>query len=145
MGAVEDYLKMEANFLKKSHRPPGFIYTPISEFVLKNGKFMGSRSIASNQCPKGEAKQCFYNAYHLASMFDFIYCEGYAAGIIPVHHAWCIDEDGNILDNTWDTGEEYFGVPFDLKYVNKTILKRKKYGVIDNWEMKWPLLRGEHF
>jgi hypothetical protein len=58
-------------------------------------------------------------------------------------HAWCVNKKGEVFDPTWKDGDEYFGVPFKLDFVRKTILQRKKYGVIDNWEKKWPLLVGD--
>lgn len=144
MSEVKEYLKNIVCFTKNAQKP-NFKYCSIEEFVLKEGRFMGERSLGSNQCPKGEPKQCFQNAFRLATLADFIYCEGYALilDLFPVAHAWCIDPEGNVFDNTWDTGNEYYGVPFNIIFVKQTILKRKKYGVIDDWKNKWPLLRGE--
>jgi hypothetical protein len=144
MSSVQDYLRTVSVFLQKSSRSPEFKYSSIEEFVLKHGKIMGTRSKESNNYPKGTPKECFRNAYLLAVEYDLIYCEGYAAGVIPVHHAWCFDK-GKVIDTTWEDGEEYIGVFFSTKYVSRILLERNSYGVIDNWEMKWPLLRGEHF
>lgn len=105
---------------------------------------MGERSTRSDDYPKGTIKECFRNAYLLAVEHNLIYYEGYAMGVIPVLHAWCLDKDFHVIDTTWETGTEYFGVFFSIKYVSKVLLERKSYGVIDNWEMKWPLLRGGH-
>ena len=145
MNDVLDYLKIIYAFRINSPLPPGFKYHSIETFVFKHGKRMGKRSEKSDNYPKGKIKECFRNAFLLAVEHDLTYCEGYAMGIIPVLHAWCIDEDSHVIDITWDEGTEYIGVPFSIKYVNKILLERKSYGVIDNWEMKWPLLRGESF
>ena len=57
-------------------------------------------------------------------------------------HAWAITRDGEVIDPTWDNGFEYFGVPFDLDYVLKTKVRRKEYGVIDNYQENFPLWAG---
>jgi hypothetical protein len=40
---------------------------------------------------------------------------------------------------------EYFGVKFSHEFVVATILDKETYGVIDNWERRFPLLRGQEF
>ena len=70
------------------------------------------------------------------------YVEGYAHSIIPVLHAWVTDGK-NALDPTWDNGKKYYGVIFPFWYVTKILLKRKAYGVIDCWELDFPLLTGK--
>ena len=146
MSDVQNYLRTVYDFHRRnSTLRPGFKYNSIEVFVLKNGKRMGQRSERSDNFPKGTIKECFRNAYLLAVEHDLTYCEGYAMGIIPTLHAWCLDKDGHVIDITWKDGIEYIGVMFSTKYVNKILLERKSYGVIDNWEMEWPLLRGEHF
>ena len=130
------------------HQNPPWPYTSIEEFVLKNG-----RHFLWQPLPKGiqfgKYKECFYNAFQLASRYHkFIYVEGYALFILPMFHAWCIMEDGTIVDPTWreqhnhNPEPEYYGVPFSLDYVLKTVGGRKRYGVIDNWEHHFPLLSG---
>jgi len=71
---------------------------------------------------KGQPKHCFYNAYRLAAasryQSRYTYVEGYAARLIPVHHAWVIDRDGNVIDPTWNgQGTAYFGIPFRTPYI----------------------------
>jgi len=119
-------------------------YSCIEEFVLKNGKEFTSQN--GEKLKRGRMKQCFKNAYHLAEDFNLIYVEGYASFMglgFPVLHAWCVGKDGNVYDPTWKNGGEYFGVPFDLMYVRKIILRRERFGVIDNVEMGFPLLAGK--
>ena len=146
MNDVHQYLTLVSTMRRNSHLPPGFKYSCMEEFVLKHGKFLGGRSEKSDNYPKGTMKECFLNSFHLSlENKDLIYCEGYAMGIIPVLHAWCIDKDGHVIDVTWNDGTEYIGVFFHIDYVKKVILKKQSYGIIDNFEMKWPLLRGEHF
>jgi hypothetical protein len=143
-GDTEDYLKMIAEFRNKNRkqRPEGYKYASMEEYVLANGKAMGDRSPESDKYKKGKMKLCFMNAYQLASSNSKLkYCEGFATSIIPTMHAWCIDQHGNVIDVTWKDGRDYFGVEFPLSFVSKTILARGKYGVIDNMEQRFPLLK----
>ena len=45
-------------------------------------------------------KECFNNSFHLATELNGKYCVGYAAGIIPVEHAW-IRVGDKYYDPTW--------------------------------------------
>jgi hypothetical protein len=120
-------------------------YSCFEEFVLENGKkFKNHKEIKVERGKKGE---CFKNAFHLADNKGLIYVEGVvtiSGSPLPGLHAWCVDKEGNVYDPTLEEADEYYGVPFDLMYVEKTILREKTYGVIDNYEMGFPLLRGEH-
>jgi len=93
---------------------------------------------------RGEPRQCFYNAF--VAMMDndgLTYCEGFACGDSEFAHlhAWCIDEDGVVVDPTWESGVEYVGVPFSSSFVLKSVLK-SGCSLIDDWKKKWPLLSG---
>lgn len=62
--------------------------------------------------------QCYLNARRLVKRRpeDFTYVEGIALlnddGIWR-GHAWCIDNEGYVVDNTWNpVGLRYIGVPF---------------------------------
>jgi len=95
----------------------------------------------------GCIKGCYANAYRLAEQHpaELTYAEGYALGcVIPTPHAWCVDRTGLVVDPTWQSGNGYIGVPLNNKYVNRTIMARGQYGVIDNWEEHYPLLTGKH-
>lgn len=83
----------------------------------------------------GVPKHCFMNAAKLAlSDLGLTYCEGYAMGIIPLHHAWVVDSCGVVIDHTWRTlGTEYFGVPFTRAFLANRLLKQRTYGLLDQW------------
>jgi hypothetical protein len=138
---IETHLRQVLTFLRGKVRKD-YKYSSVEEFVLKEGRFMGQRSPKSDEYPRGTPKECFRNAYNLCHKLR--YCEGYARyalSVIPLQHAWLLDSDGNVIDTTWAAGEEYFGLEFPTEFVIKTVLSRGSFGVIDNWEMRWPLLR----
>lgn len=85
----------------------------------------------------GEPKECFANAFWLASGNpELTYVEGYACHIIPTHHAWCVDNQGNVIDPTpsWhDNHEEYgtpvyFGVPVSIDELSTKLSADETYG-----------------
>lgn len=151
VSAIEDFLRQMVSareiFADKTPRPPDFQYLCMEDFILREGYLMGNRSPRSDRLRRGRPKECYHNAYLLAlSNPRLIYCEGYAVSgnvPLPVAHAWCIDEKGNVIDPTWKDGRSYYGVPFKIAYVSEKNRSKKNYGIIDNWEHKWPLLRGE--
>ena len=56
------------------------------------------------------------NAYHASVIHGWRYCEGKAVSYslpLPLDHAWCLDEDGQVIETTWlEVADEYFGVVF---------------------------------
>lgn len=151
MSAITDFLKAELKLMRKSrcaNRLNGWYST--SHFVLKNGRqFEPTLAL-----PDGvEAKQpgmCFKNAAEMAiDSSEFIYCEGYGLSIIPVLHAWCLDEDGRVIDPTWasfpfEKGREYFGIAIKTKYVIAHLLETERWGsLIDAWTTHWPMLHDD--
>jgi len=121
---------------------------PLDWFVAHNGRpFTDVRQQWDGAIPivRGPLGRCFKNATEavLDNPDRFVYIEGYAVFIIPVHHAWVYDRQTRCCyDPTWEGGgSDYFGVPFNLRYVSRTLLKKQSYGVIDWWEAKWPVLK----
>lgn len=57
------------------------------------------------------------NALSYALKYEELdYAEGWAySGVIPAHHAWCVTDDGRVVDPTWrdvDATAEYVGIRF---------------------------------
>jgi len=95
------------------------------------------RSFTSAALPadveRGEAKQCFRNAFQLAmSRDDLIYVEGYASSIIPVLHAWCVTTRGVVVDPTWKDAEEcaYYGIPLRRDFAQRLTFRNQFYGLL---------------
>lgn len=148
MSEIKTYLRGVVMLLSANNRPfsPGLRYRNVEDFVLQRGRPMGARSPLSDEFPRDPPKQCFGNAYQRMMTGKLVYCEGFATGgILPVQHAWLIDLNCNVIDTTWRTGTEYYGVEFTTEYVVRTVLTRGSYGVIDYFEARWPLLRGEAY
>lgn len=86
-------------------------------------------------------RECFCNATKLVQ-YDpsLVYVEGFALpdGIpIAIHHAWVMDQNGDMIDPTWSTaGTEYFGVPFLHEYHLKAMAASEMYSILDNWRWR---------
>ena len=117
----------------------------VLDFMLEHGREYAF-SAKSYEGPRGEPKQCYANATHLALRNrSLTYVEGkvFIFGI-GIDHAWCVDADGNVVDPTLaiDGGTEfgkldringYFGVPLKADYVRKATLWNRVYGLLDLW------------
>lgn len=151
MGQVEQYLRMMTEMRKKIHSSSEFKYCCFEEFVLKYGQEFKNYMPKPKWVKKGIIKECFSNCFKEATTHPdrLTYCEGYALGVIPVHHAWLLYDD-KVIDPTWDGRNivkehtEYFGIKFNFKYIMKVAIETGYYGVLDNFAQKFPLLRGEH-
>ena len=121
-------------------------YLCLEDFVLKNGKRFTLAPLPSG-VKSGELRHCFENAFHLACSSNLTYVEGYANEVVPVLHAWCIDNKGKVVDPTWvnsfnNPDTAYFGVPMKLRFVMKSVFRSKHYSVLDDWKNNWPILRA---
>ena len=134
--AVMDYLTQVNGFAGGHGALKGLKIISGEGAVLRYG-----RSFKPQALPKGykmqESKQCFMNAFKLAQTHpDLTYVEGFATpdfAPIPMQHAWCVDDDGNVFDNTWKTpGSAYVGIPMTDDFVNERVLKTGVYGVLDH-------------
>jgi hypothetical protein len=86
-----------------------------------------------------------------ASRGKLVYVEGFACGVIPVPHAWCADQNGNVVDPTWcgagslyaKLGTEYHGVAFDIEFVRECKTKSGIFGVLENWKLDFSLFKSK--
>jgi hypothetical protein len=141
MNAVQRYLDSVAS-LHKQMKPRGFRYASMFAFVLAEGMEFSTDNIAFPRT--GALQQCFGNCFTMAlrNPTRYVYCEGYASGIIPVNHAWLWDKaNKRIIDPTWQDGQVYFGIPFNVSYCTPAMLATGS--VIDDYKRGFPLLREE--
>ena len=143
MDTVENYLKGLVEWRKSMSKPNGWKYSCVEDFVLTNGRPMELGPWKKEFGKRGRMKMCYKNAYSLADRQGLIYCEGIAFSIIPTIHAWCLCDEGKVIDPTWRDGKDYFGVEIPLRIVQDIMLQKKSYGVIDAWEIGSPLLSGK--
>lgn len=79
----------------------------------------------------GQRGQCYSSAGNLVLTRpeEFVYCEGWATSSmgLPLQHAWCLDQRGNVVDPTWPHREnaQYLGIPIKttalLEHVSNTL------------------------
>ena len=146
---LEEYLNVCISFAKQHNiKKPENGYYSIYDFILEHGKEYDYMP-KPDSVKAGRAKCCFMNAYMLVSQNkEYRYVEGY--GVIksigfPIWHAWVIDDFDQVIDNTWtDFGSYYYGTVLDFDYVEYIIDIGGIYGIIDNPDLQFPLLRGKH-
>jgi hypothetical protein len=109
----------------------------LAQIIVKHGVY--GRGI-KHDLPMGTPKECYSNAAHLALDGPYRYVEGYAMRdslCIPIHHAWVLDEDGKVIDTTWQRPEDcqYLGVRIARDALRRELLKNGVYGVLAPNEM----------
>lgn len=148
MNPVKDFLEATTQLMAMQKNPHRIgRYGSLTDFILKNGRDFTLKPLPQT-VRRGRMKECFKNAAervlfgsHTEPLF---YCEGYATGVIPVHHAWLCNARGEAFECTWrkeHTPQFYFGVPFQKEFLRSRILETESYhSLIDDWENRWPLL-----
>ena len=125
----------------------GPAFATVRDLVLQHGRAYTSKSLPHGAWSRG-LQACYANALHAAITGRWVYVEGFAIpdrGDLAVLHAWVTNPKNPMVahDPTWGKGREYFGIPFQLDYVLRMHEKAGQPGVLDAWELGWPLLRGE--
>ena len=106
-----------------------------ARFILAAGRHYDQR-LQEHQYGRGEQGACYKNAFELALTHpELTYCEGRALsmGIVPIEHAWCVTESGQVVDTTWSGGERfYYGFTFGIDLLEGWIAERAHYSVMAN-------------
>lgn len=117
------------------------VHTCVEDIVLTHGSLRHKHPLRITPAEFGERRlgYCYSNALALALSYPerFTYCEGFATVMdIAINHAWCLDEDGFVIDPTWqdDTpmsdSAEYFGIAFVLDFVLDEVRATKEGGLL---------------
>ncbi len=111
-------------------RKSGWLYHSYEGFIM----WEGTPRIDVRVDVSGRVKECYKNAYMAAIENDWSYVEGYAMSeILPVMHAWCLDNEGQVVETTWETaGTEYYGVTLEIMWVTERIAATGMWGVMPN-------------
>lgn len=90
-------------------------------------------------------KQCFKNAAEQTRKDSSLtYVEGYAfQSGMPIQHAWTVNQEGKVIDNTWPCGNLYIGLPIKTATLWRCIEETKSWGIFNHKMPKWLML--EHF
>ena len=130
MNAARSYVEQSLDAMRYFTRDGQKILgdpTVVYEFLLEHGiEYRGTpwSEFKGSGWRRKRERHCFQNAFHAAVQYGLQYVEGYAyAGLIPVHHAWNVDDQGRVVDFTWREANqnsspatwEYFGVTFDIE------------------------------
>jgi hypothetical protein len=102
-------------------------------FIARHGRLF----IAVNKvedCELMVAKQCYSNSYTQQAL-GLGYVEGYGMieGLIPLAHAWNVDELDAVLDYTWGSHRRaaYFGVEFSIEFVDDFVERTGYCGIFE--------------
>jgi hypothetical protein len=145
--AIQEQLRAISDGQIQNGMVVGPAFATIRDLVAQYGRAFTIRAL-----PKGhwssESQACYANALRAAIARQWVYVEGFAIprrASLAVLHAWVTDPRNPVAahDPTWRTGREYFGIPFRLNYVLRMCEKAGHPGVLDLWELGWPLLRGD--
>ena len=142
------YLNQMVTLKDGMNKPEGFKYGSAEEFYLANGKEFKSASLDTDKYEYGKMKECYTNAFNLAvANPELTYCEGISIPSnipMPIDHAWCVDKEGNVVDNTWSDSKDcsYYGVPFEWETVRSIVLDSGYYGIMYNYQSDFKILKN---
>lgn len=110
-------------------------YEGARDFIAAYGQPFKAQKLPAG-IEKGRQNECYRNASLLVmDNEDYDFVEGYAdtPGLpFTFMHAWAVDKQGNVIDNTWENPEKsrYFGVRYNRAKYMKSLYKAKVYGVM---------------
>jgi hypothetical protein len=107
----------------------------MQRFILRNGEeFRSAPFTGTRMTPR----KCFSNAAELCGEGPAAYyAEGYGwRNDLPIiiHHAWCVDEKGFVIDPTWNDPEDcqYFGFKMKRSELWRRLASQSHYGLLDS-------------
>lgn len=108
----------------------------VERFLVDHGDEYRGRQLPKTY-RRGPDRMCFMTCANLAIHNRRVtYVEGFGAikslGNLPMHHAWCLDEKGRVIEPTWQDWREitYVGIKIDTELLCSELLRTKNYGVL---------------
>jgi hypothetical protein len=144
---IEEQLRAISQSQVQNGAAVGPAFATIRDLVVQHGRAYTIRPLPQGLWSR-EPQACYANALHAAIAREWVYVEGFAIpkpGSLAVLHAWITNPRNPEVayDPTWRAGCEYLGIPFRLDYVLRMCERTGHPGVLDIWELGWPLLRGD--
>lgn len=138
---IRAFLRIQRHLSADHYAPDTYAYQGPADLLLRHGRPYDPHPFPA-RLTRGTPCHCFDNAFTLArrSRGRLRYAEGYAAGLIPVEHAWCLDDCGRVVDPTWDDGVAYFGVELPLEAV-RAARRDDNLSALFDWMGHHPLCR----
>ncbi len=117
--------------------------------LLEHGREFPARVRKPRWLILGPRKSCFKSATTYGiRRYDVFYAEGYAIDWnlpIPIHHAWLVNQEGEVFDPTWgDTIDHvYFGIAFSRSFVLESLVENfNEPGILLNMDRMRRRLRS---
>ncbi|WP_274916963.1 hypothetical protein [Streptomyces sp. WZ-12] len=93
----------------------GWRFAHGAEVLLEYGRVFRPE-LAVPVSEPGPARRCYHNSAEVSVAEGLTYVEGFASSFFPTEHAWCVNEDGALLETTWESvGTSYVGLPVKWK------------------------------
>lgn len=109
---------------------------PITKLVTQTGRRWQAAPLPTTVRP-GKPGKCYSQARALALKFPhkYFYVEGYACSedhMMPIHHAWCSDGSGLVIDPTWPIPERavYAGAAFKHSAFDEPLPNFRNWGLL---------------
>lgn len=125
LSEIHEFYALRAAIRRRDHdagnlKVKGFAYRNHYDFLLREGTQYVPSPLSS--LPQLAPRQCFFNALLTAIVQGLPYVEGMAFSPFQDaawHHAWNVDERGQVVDRTWGVGRAYLGVEFSAQRANE--------------------------
>ncbi|MBO2462667.1 hypothetical protein [Actinomadura violacea] len=128
----EELLRRYLRLFQGCHVAAGRRYGSLFDLILEQGQWNRPALFPEQSAHlRGRPGRCFDNAARLARLTGLRYTEAFTlpdVALVPLPHAWCITDDGTVVDPTWPTpGLAYLSVSLTLAY-RAAVLQRRVPG-----------------
>jgi hypothetical protein len=144
-----DLKGLTAEELKKERISDLEMTRRLRRFVVEAGNRFAIEPFPTSRFKLQPVGECFWQSLRLSIDAELVFVEGFALSPktnVALHHAWCADSDGRLVDFTWgNTGRAYFGIRFCSDYVwSRWKLLRSEWGtkpsLLDDAHNEWAII-----